>query len=153
MEELKDLELLLAGKAIFTVQNEETGNRFTYKIKAADNNRLYFVSVLVGADNYNNYNYIGTIGALNRRYSHGKSSSIKTSAQSDIVFKWVWERIVSNTLPEVVKIYHMGKCCRCGRKLTTPESIKSGIGPKCSSKLGRSEVKIEKQSRNDKKNA
>ncbi|MGQ4872128.1 MAG: DUF6011 domain-containing protein, partial [Candidatus Thorarchaeota archaeon] len=32
-------------------------------------------------------------------------------------------------LPEKVRIWHEGKCGRCGRRLTVPESIESGYGP------------------------
>ena len=28
-------------------------------------------------------------------------------------------------------IQHIGKCCKCGRPLTDPESIKLGVGPIC----------------------
>ena len=30
-----------------------------------------------------------------------------------------------------MKLYHEGVCCRCGRQLTTPESIECGMGPVC----------------------
>ena len=37
--------------------------------------------------------------------------------------------------PELVlsraDVYHSGTCSRCGRVLTTPESIRSGLGPVC----------------------
>jgi predicted metal-dependent hydrolase len=29
-------------------------------------------------------------------------------------------------------VHHEGKCGRCGRLLTVPSSIESGIGPECS---------------------
>jgi hypothetical protein len=35
-------------------------------------------------------------------------------------------------LPENIEFYHLGRCGRCGRKLTDPESINRGLGPKCS---------------------
>ena len=37
-------------------------------------------------------------------------------------------------IPEHLEIFHEGRCCACGRKLTTPESILSGIGPECAKK-------------------
>jgi len=30
-----------------------------------------------------------------------------------------------------LNFFHEGKCGKCGRKLTTPESIKNGFGPTC----------------------
>ena len=34
-------------------------------------------------------------------------------------------------LPEALRVLHHGRCGRCGRKLTTPESIRLGLGPVC----------------------
>jgi hypothetical protein len=34
------------------------------------------------------------------------------------------------------EVYHEGRCGRCNRKLTVPESIETGLGPECASKLG-----------------
>lgn len=34
-----------------------------------------------------------------------------------------------------MKIYHLGRCARCGRKLIDTKSIESGFGPKCIKKL------------------
>jgi len=34
-------------------------------------------------------------------------------------------------MPDNVEFYHSGNCAKCGRKLTTPESIKNGLGPIC----------------------
>lgn len=33
-----------------------------------------------------------------------------------------------------VDFFHTGRCCMCGRKLTNPTSIESGIGPECARK-------------------
>jgi hypothetical protein len=38
-------------------------------------------------------------------------------------------------LPKGLKVHHEGRCCRCGRKLTVPESIETGLGPECASRL------------------
>jgi hypothetical protein len=38
-------------------------------------------------------------------------------------------------IPETVEIWHEGRCCRCGRRLTVPESIYAGIGPDCAGKM------------------
>lgn len=35
-----------------------------------------------------------------------------------------------------VEIWHEGKCGRCGRQLTVPESIESGFGPECVKMIG-----------------
>lgn len=37
----------------------------------------------------------------------------------------------STALNTPMKLYHEGVCCRCGRPLTHPKSIETGIGPRC----------------------
>jgi hypothetical protein len=48
-------------------------------------------------------------------------------------FDWFFNNRVScNTdLPESVEFFHEGRCGKCGRKLTTPESVTAGFGPEC----------------------
>jgi hypothetical protein len=128
-------DFVLAGKAIFTVQNEKTGNRFTYKVKQAQDDgapkKVWFVSVLNGPDNGSNYAYIGTI--FGNDFRHTKKSTVTPEAQSFKVFAWMIKHNL--TLPEFVKLHHEGFCCRCGRRLTVPESIKSGMGPECAKRV------------------
>ena len=38
-------------------------------------------------------------------------------------------------LPEGYEARHEGRCARCGRALTVPESIDSGFGPECARKV------------------
>jgi hypothetical protein len=132
-------DFVLAGKAIFTVQNEKTGNRFTYKVKQAQDDgapkKVWFVSVLNGPDNGSNYAYIGTIfGKYDHlSFCHTKKSTVTPEAQSFKVFAWMLKN--SSVLPEFVKLHHEGFCGRCGRRLTVPESIKNGLGPECAKKV------------------
>lgn len=46
--------------------------------------------------------------------------------------------IIANNGKECGKAYAMksGRCWRCGRMLTVPSSIESGIGPECATKVG-----------------
>jgi hypothetical protein len=127
-------DFVLAGKAIFTVQNEKTGNRFTYKVTQSENLMIWFVSVLNGPDNFA---YIGTVFAnnfhvqtLNFRWT--KKSTVTEAAQSFQVFSWMIKNNL--TLPTFVKIHHAGFCGRCGRRLTVPASIKTGLGPICANR-------------------
>lgn len=117
-----------AGKAVFTVVNESTGNRFTFRVTRHKKRRdLYFVSVLSGADNVNDYTYMGSIFGDDFRLT--RNSRVNSKAQSFIVFSWFLRN--SKNLPDVVKVYHENRCGRCGRALTVPESVRSGFGPEC----------------------
>jgi len=55
-------QFILGGKAIFTVTSKKTGKSFTYKVKQGNGpDAPYFVSVLTGPDNWENYRYLGII--------------------------------------------------------------------------------------------
>lgn len=125
---------ILAGNATFTLVNEESGNRFTFKVVRPDEDTPHFVKVLTGSDNEDDFTFLGTI--FNKRdFRHGRRSRITPEAQSAKAFNWAWPRILSDGLPPQVKVFHEGRCGRCGRKLTVPESIESGIGPECSKRM------------------
>lgn len=48
---------------------------------------------------------------------------------------WVMARLQSgNGLPETVEVWHEGRCARCARRLTVPESIILGLGPECATR-------------------
>ena len=123
----------LAGNATFTVTSVKTGTRFTYKVRQPNPEAPHFVKVLTGSDNENSYTFLGTIFS-DGTFRHGKKSPIGPDAPSSKAFSYVWTHL--DELTGKVEIHHEGKCCRCGRKLTVPESIESGIGPECREKMG-----------------
>jgi Family of unknown function (DUF6011) len=118
---------VFAGKAIFTVLNTLSGNRFTFKVKKAKDKELYFISVLTGSNNDSDYQYIGF--TQNNLFIYGKKSKIGEESMSVKTFKWFFINITK--LPTIVEVFHKGNCGKCGKTLTTPESVKIGIGPFC----------------------
>lgn len=120
------LSFILGGNALFTIKNPQTGNRFTFKVKKHKINDLFFVQVLTGPDIYE---YIGLITKSNFR--HSQKSRISSDAQSVKVFDFLIKKATTNTLPSFIEVWHEGKCCKCGRSLTDPESIQLGMGPQC----------------------
>jgi hypothetical protein len=50
--------------------------------------------------------------------------------------KLVWENESEKIVAAGFNLQHAGKCGRCGRKLTVPQSIETGIGPECASIMG-----------------
>ncbi len=115
--------------------------------------RRRFVSVLTaGSDNEGSYTYLGTIfdrgedkpwkvyGSYGARltrwhYYRGKKSPIGPEAVSVRAWLWLWcSLIAGKALPEGVRFWHEGRCGRCGRTLTDPESCARGLGPTCAGK-------------------
>ncbi|KKK64258.1 hypothetical protein LCGC14_2986030 [marine sediment metagenome] len=127
------VRFMLAGKAHVTFQSRKTGTRFTYRINetppwhSGKRQPLHFVAVLTGPDHYE---YLGCVYDC-RAYSHGRASRIDRNAPSAVAFMWVWSRLTAGEMHPELAVYHEGRCGRCGRRLTTPESISIGLGPKC----------------------
>lgn len=128
------LKFIFAGNSTFTLLNSESGNRFTFKVKKAKDSNLFFLSVLTGPDQYS---YLGTIS--NGIYKHGNKSNFSAGVQSEKVFSYVLNKLKSGSLPEFVEVWHEGKCGKCGRALTVPSSIETGIGPECIKTLSKEE--------------
>ena len=134
----QSLKFMFAGKSIVTFLNTKTDNRFTYKIKGLKNSNLFFISVLTNPDVYT---YIGTV--VEGNYNHGKKSSVSKDAQSVKVFEFMLNKLKSNNLPDFLEVWHEGFCGKCGRRLTVPNSILTGIGPECFKTLS----KVDKRDR------
>ena len=128
------LRFIFAGKSLVTFLNTKTDNRFTFKVKQAKNSNLFFVSVLTSPDIYT---YIGT--TTNGVYKHGSKSNISKDAQSVKVFEYVVNKLKIDNLPDFVEVWHEGKCGKCGRTLTVPSSIATGIGPECMKSLSKAD--------------
>jgi hypothetical protein len=134
----KALDFMFAGKATFTVKSKKTGKHFTYKLSAPKvknpTKEVHFVNLLTGSDNENNYSFFGTIFDK-AVYKHGRKTRITPEAPGVVAFTWLLRNLQNGTVNDQVEIYHEGKCCRCGRKLTHPESIETGVGPECASRM------------------
>ena len=127
---------LLAGNATFTVSNPE-GAHYTFKVYKSDVSTittLFFIKVLTGADNENSYTYLGMINPTGCPDGVRLTKASKYNRDTLLykVANWSVRKIMNGyKLPEGYKIDHAGSCGRCGRKLTTPSSIKLGLGPVC----------------------
>ena len=139
------LKFVLAGHSIFTIRKIETDGRFTYRVTVPEDQKehptLYFVSVLTGSDNNSDYSYIGYIRAQNNgsyTFYYGNKSKLSKTAPSVVVFEAVFNLLLQGIELKKLEIWHEGKCGRCGRTLTVPESIESGYGSECIKHVNRS---------------
>ena len=127
-------KFVLAGKAIFTIESKKTKSRFTYKVSKAKDGDIWFVGVLTGSDNNSDYSYMGII-KKDLYYQRTAKSKLSNEAPSQVAFRWAWDKICKGALSKQANFYHEGRCGRCGRRLTVPESVKSGFGPECVTKV------------------
>ena len=123
----------LGGNATFTLVSNDTKRYFTFKmVQAEDNPVLYFVRLLFGANNTKDYRYVGCYYSDTNTFY-----PIKEYRNRE---KYTWPASMRaigyfldhlDNMPDKLIVYHEGKCARCGRKLTTPDSISCGFGPEC----------------------
>ncbi len=134
----KDVQrFIYAGRALFTIVSKKTGARFTFRVKSNHKSKdgrihkpIQFVQVLSGTDNENSYSYLGYLSP----HSKGKlnpGNKGKPDALSFQSLNWLLGHLETDNMPEQVEFYHAGKCGACGRTLTVPESIETGLGPVC----------------------
>jgi len=132
-----NFKFLSGGHALFTVGSPR--NRFTFKIIKKPDSPFY-VSYLTGKDNTKDYTYLGCFIPLSkdRFLKLTNKSRLGVASQPVKVFEWAAEILAGRkdnhiNHPNTAGCYiiHAGKCCACGRQLTTPASIKNGIGPVC----------------------
>jgi hypothetical protein len=128
-------EFLTAGNATVTLRSIKTDTRFTYKITQCDNKPdLFFIALMSGPDNENSFRYLGTLRDP-LRYAHGRKSKVSPEHASNKAFAWFVSKVAADTLPDQIEVWHEGRCGRCNRKLTVPESVERGFGPECASKV------------------
>lgn len=130
---------LLGGHGVITVCSKGTGKWFTYKMGMPKRPRNpasppIFVSVLRGPQNTADYAFFGTIKDKTT-ISLSKRGPILPSSPSVRAFLWLFRNRKNPRLFSLCDIYHEGVCGCCGRRLTTPESIMSGIGPVCEARI------------------
>lgn len=134
----KALDYIMGGNATFTLVVSE--KRYTYKIieRVVENNEtIYSVMVLVGPDNVNNYRKFATIKDVD---GMPKLELIGRTTNYIEYFEWIkklYYGLLFNDYSKILdwQIWHTGRCSRCGRLLTVPESIENGIGPECASRI------------------
>ena len=135
----KALQFALGGNATFTIKSLSTQNRFTYKVQKIKNdnreNSIRFVRLMNGISNESNFVYVGYLKYENGSYQFyhgGTKARVGIDAPSIKAFNFVFNMLKANVNRNDIEFWHEGTCCRCGRKLTTPESVENGIGPECS---------------------
>jgi hypothetical protein len=131
------LRYILAGRATFTLRSVVSSTRYTYKVSKCKNSKefspFYFVSLMTGPDNEGDFTYLGTLSGSHFSLTHKSRLPITATPVAAFKFFWLWLHNKPE-LTENIEFWHSGRCGRCGKKLTVPESIALGLGPECAGK-------------------
>lgn len=143
---LKSLPVLaLAGRAVLTFRNLETGTHMTVKLKQWRDRQdrkiklpIYSVEISMLGDRWNGYVKAGTLRTDSWTVTPGRGVSL--DSRTGRALTWLTAAIQN---PERIRgrvgLFHEGRCCECGLPLTHPESINTGLGPVC---LGRVQARM-----------
>lgn len=137
-------EFFVGGRAIFTievpksfVESFKCNPHYTFRIryKEKDQKGFYFVELLTGPDNTRNYTYVGLFNPDTGQLALTARSKVSHDAWSVRLFRRCMAKIFENDTKAITDagfdVHHEKLCGKCGKELSTPESIKIGLGPKC----------------------
>lgn len=146
-QSITDARFFTGGKAIFTVDNGKVGEahkRYTFKIVKKEfegNNgdgkkQMYFAYILTGPNNMGDYTYLGVVEPASLICRPSRKSKFEANAEPFVAINWAMKLVAGGReAPGEALVIHEGRCARCGRRLTVPESIKIGFGPECAGRI------------------
>ena len=141
-KQITTADLLVAGKATFALEGK--GRRWTYRVKKVDPTEegrppVFFVSLLTGSDNENDYSYMGMLLPDHGILRLTKASKFNDDTECVRGFRWMAGLIHNGRENEMAQhgfqIVWSNHCQRCGRLLTVPSSCSAQIGPECAKKM------------------
>jgi len=127
---------LFGGKAFVTLLNTEKNTRLTFKVnqpKKLKGSNMHFVSVMKGADNEQSYTFVGTIFD-EKSFKHSRKSMESQDGVASKTINAFMNMLNTKQIHSKLEVWHEGRCGCCGRKLTVPESIVTGLGPLCAAR-------------------
>lgn len=141
------LKFILAGNSEFVLYSTKTKGKFEYRMtrknsRDKEDSYIYFLNTKIDGE----YMYAGVIWFDEKtqefKFGQGKNGRVDYRHLNIRSLLFVLNKLNSGGIPQYCEVFHTGTCGRCGRKLTTPESILTGLGPECSKKVGIPRVKI-----------
>lgn len=132
----KAVDYMTGGNAIVTLVDIPGQVRYTYKLMASDEGKYLWIKLLTGHDNTKDYTDIYVFHVTQDgepKLDFIRNNKVREDFPSVVLFRKVFHNLILR--PDMnmdwLEIWHVGRCSRCGRTLTVPESIAAGIGPEC----------------------
>lgn len=146
-------QFFTGGNCTFTVKVPEafasqhnTSLHYTFKIEQSEPsekfpNPAHFVKLLTGPENTSDYSYLGIMNPVTGEVRLTVKSCVGEAAWATRIVRRVLSQVFEGEgMPAIIRhgwdVHHEGRCGRCGRPLTVPESIEIGIGPDCADQMG-----------------
>jgi hypothetical protein len=137
-------KIVAIGRALCKIKHYKKGT-VEYNRCMSENADRYWVRLLVGPNNETSFIYIGTLDMQRptpeKFYTTKGSFAGVTAAEQNtlapstralnFIVRWLSSQLF---MTPNIEIWHSGRCGRCGKKLTVPESIQMGLGPDCAGK-------------------
>lgn len=134
-------QFMFAGNAVFTLVSNKTSTRYTFNVKISKPKRegdkpVFFVSLLTGPNNKDDYTYLGYVPAAGAQLKLSSKSRMQANSGPVAGFMWMLNNLYRGGISKAVQVWHEGRCGRCCRPLTVPSSIATGLGPDCAEQMG-----------------
>lgn len=123
----------------YTIQSKQTGEHRTFWVRTQDKDADFapgkrVVMMLTGSQNddpscYTIFGFAEQDGIF--VFPSKRELSPKWAQFADLLWTLALDGAFSRWADKGFTILMEGACCRCNRPLTTPESIRRGIGPIC----------------------
>ena len=122
---------------------ERDGQHITFRVRRPKGYKTMLLDAMTGSDNNDGFEYVGSMSR--GLYIKPKASVSKKAEMVRDEIQWYQKQLwlsdkgYRNELASV-ELHHEGQCACCGRKLTNPVSLTTGIGPVCTKHLAKSKV-------------
>lgn len=132
---------------LFTLYNPATGGHRTFRLRTwnrADGTRARVLGVLMGtnneesSDDYVDFAFLRDAGSSAETGGFAVWKKWRGIGDYEALARVLWSMLTEGPggpyARQGVTIRVSKRCVRCNRTLTTPESIRDGIGPECAGK-------------------
>lgn len=123
----------------YTIESKQTGEHRTFWVRTQEKDAKFapgrrVVMLLTGSQNDNPDDYTAFAFAEQdgiRVFPSKQAHGPRWAQFADLLWTLALDGAFSPWAEKGFRILMEGACCRCNRPLTTPDSIKAGIGPIC----------------------
>lgn len=128
------IESVGTHNGVITIENQKTGEHRTFKIETMAEDSPFapgqrVLSILVGPNNEFNYESFAFVTkGVQPRVHVWKKHRTSEWAKYGPFLEQLHNMVKKHPF---IQVKWAGRCIRCNRLLTSPQSIRDGIGPKC----------------------